>query len=57
MGTKLITKKSIVAKKDIVKYNRDFNGTLTDDECIKLVGISRNSFYKYKKELRYKDIV
>lgn len=51
-GTKLITKKSIVAKTAITKYSKDFDGTLTDDEYIKLVGISRNSFYKYKKELK-----
>ena len=55
-GTKLTTKKSIAAKTAITKYSKDFDGTLTDEECIKLVGVSRNSFYKYKKELRYKDI-
>ena len=51
-GTKLVTKKSIVAKADIKKYSVDFDGTLNDLECIKLIGISRNSFYKYKRELK-----
>lgn len=50
-GTKLTTKKSIVAKEQIQKYSKDFNGTLKDAEVIKLIGISRNSYYKYKKEL------
>ena len=50
-GTKLITKKSIEAKEQIKKYSKDFNGTLKDIEVIKLIGIARNSYYKYKKEL------
>lgn len=50
-GTKLTTKKSIEAKDQIIKYSKDFKGTLKDTDVIKLVGISRNSYYKYKKEL------
>lgn len=50
-GTKLTTKKSIQAKEQIQKYSKDFKGTLKDIEVIKLIGISRNSYYKYKKEL------
>lgn len=50
-GTKLTTKKSIQAKEQIKKYSKDFNGTLKDIEVIKLIGVSRNSYYKYKKEL------
>lgn len=50
-GTKLTTKKSIQAKQEILKYSKDFQGTLKDIEVMKLIGISRNSFYKYKKEL------
>lgn len=50
-GTKLTTKKSIEAKEIIMKHSKDFNGTLNDPEVIKLCGISRNSYYKYKKEL------
>ena len=50
-GTKLTTKKSIEAKEQIKKYSKDFNGSLKDIEVMKLIGISRNSFYKYKKEL------
>lgn len=51
-GAKLTTKKSLAAKEVILKHSKDFNGSLSDDDCIKLAGISRNSFYKYKKELK-----
>ena len=50
-GTKLTTKKSIQAKQDIQKYSKDFNGTLKDTEVMKLIGVARNSYYKYKKEI------
>jgi DNA invertase Pin-like site-specific DNA recombinase len=50
-GSKLTTKKSVAAKEIIKKHSKDFEGTLTDEEVIKLAGISRNSFYKYKREL------
>ena len=50
-GTKLVTKKSIEVKKQIQKYSKDFQGTLKDVEVMKLVGVARNSYYKYKKEL------
>ncbi|ACQ51442.1 recombinase family protein [Clostridium botulinum] len=50
-GIKLTTKKSITAKKDIIKYSKDFQGTLRDTEVIKLLGIARNTYYKYKKEI------
>ena len=51
-GAKLTTKKSIAAKETIKKYSKDFNGSLEDADVIKLAGISRNSYYKYKKEIR-----
>ncbi|EDT83634.1 recombinase family protein [Clostridium botulinum] len=50
-GIKLTTKKSIMAKKDIIKYSKDFQGTLKDTEVIKLLGFARNTYYKYKKEI------
>lgn len=50
-GKKLITKKSIEAKEIILKNSKDFNGTNTDIEVMKIAGISRNSYYKYKREL------
>ena len=51
-GAKLTTKKSIAAKKEILKHSKDFNGTLSDTDTMKLVGLSRNTYYKYKKELK-----
>lgn len=51
-GIKLTTKKSIKAKEDIVKYSKDFKGSLADVDVMKLIGISKNSFYKYKRELK-----
>ena len=51
-GTKLTTKKSVAAKEGINKYSKDFNGTLSDPEVMKLIGISRNSYYKYKREMK-----
>lgn len=51
-GAKLTTKKSIEAKKQIQKHSKDFNGTLSDADCMKLIGLARNTFYKYKRELK-----
>ena len=50
-GVKLNVKKAAAAKEIIRKHSKDFNGTLSDVEVIKLAGISRNSFYKYKREI------
>jgi DNA invertase Pin-like site-specific DNA recombinase len=50
-GAKLTTKKSVSAKEIILKHSITFGGSLKDEECWKLAGISRNSFYKYKAEL------
>ena len=51
-GAKLTTKKSVAAKETIRKYSKDFDGSLEDQAVITLARISRNSFYKYKKEIR-----
>ena len=51
-GRKLNVKKAAAAKEVILKHSRDFNGTLSDAECMKLVGIARNTFYRYKKQLK-----
>lgn len=50
-GAKLTTKKSIAAKQIIKQHAKEFGGSLSDSEVIKLAGISRNSYYKYKREL------
>lgn len=51
-GAKLTTKKSIEAKAEILKHSIDFGGTLSDKNCMKLTGLARNTYYKYKKELK-----
>ena len=48
----VVTKKSIKAKEIIKRVSRDFDGNLTDAEVIELVGLARNTYYKYKRELR-----
>lgn len=56
-GKKLTTKKSILAKEIIKKHSIDFNGSLEDDDVITLAGISRNSYYKYKREIREEMVI
>lgn len=52
-GAEIVTKKSIEAKKLILKHSLDFGGSLTDKEVIQMIGgIARNTFYKYKRELK-----
>ena len=51
-GAKLTTKKSISAKEIIKKHSQDFDGTLADADVITLTGLSRNTYYKYKRELK-----
>lgn len=51
-GNKYSTRKATAAKEIILKNSKDFNGINTDSEVIKIAGISRNSYYKYKAELK-----
>ncbi len=52
-GETVTTKKSVSAKQIILKHSADFGGSLTDKEVMQMIGvISRNTFYKYKKELK-----
>ena len=51
-GSKLNVRKKKPAMEAIKKYNRDFEGSLSDIDTMKLVELSRNTYYKYKKELK-----
>lgn len=52
-GAEIVTKKSLEAKKLILKHSLDFGGSLTDKEVMQMSGgIARNTFYKYKRELK-----
>ena len=51
-GAKIITQKERSSLEHIKKHSRTFNGSLTDAECMKLIGLSRNTYYKYKAHLQ-----
>lgn len=51
-GAKLTTKKSIATKEVILRHSKDFGGTLADIDVMKLTGLARNTYYKYKRELK-----
>ena len=51
-GAKLNVRKANEAKEVIQRHSKDFGGSLDDQDVIKLAGISRNSYYKYKRELK-----
>ena len=51
-GTGFETQKSKVAKEKIRIHCKAFGGTLDDMECMKLTGIARNTYYKYKRQIR-----
>ena len=51
-GSKFETKKAEVAKKKMLEICRDFGGTLSDKDAMKVVGVANNTYYKYKKELK-----
>ena len=50
-GAILHIKKKEPIKVDILKKSKDFKGSMTDVDLIKVLGIARNTYYKYKKEL------
>lgn len=56
-GRVLTTRKSVECKQVIAKHSIAFGGSLSDTEVIRLCGCSRNSFYKYKKELSMQQVV
>ena len=51
-GNNVVTEKSIKSKEIIKKHAIDFGGTLSDKKVITLCKISKNSCYKYKKDLK-----
>ena len=53
-GKKLKVKKKQPALEIIEKHSKSFRGTLNDGECMKLAQLSRNTYYKYKRELMEK---
>lgn len=51
-GRTLTTQKSKDLKPKIMKMSKDFGGNMTDKEVMEILHLSRNTYYKYKKELK-----
>ncbi len=51
-GIKLKIKKEASAKEIILAHSKTFGGSLDDEQCRTLAKVSRNTYYKYKRELR-----
>lgn len=51
-GRKVETKKAREQKEVIKKHSKAFGGSLSDVECMKITGLARNTFYKYKREIK-----
>ena len=45
------TEKEIQAKRLMQKRAKAFGGDLSDSDCMKVIGVSRGTYYRYKKEL------
>lgn len=55
IGTKLTTKKSLEMKEKMLRHLKDFGGADSDIQFMNDNNISRNTFYKYKRELKALD--
>lgn len=51
-GSKIETKKAREMKEKIKKLSKSFSGSLKDVEVIEILKINRNTYFKYKKELK-----
>lgn len=51
-GRKIIVKKAAPTKEIIKMHCKAFGGSLSDIECMKLAGLARNTYYKYKAEIK-----
>lgn len=54
-GTNVQTKKSVEMKEKIRKMAKSFDGNMTDKEVIETLKIARNTYFKYKKEMKEAD--
>lgn len=48
----VVTRKSIESKEVVRKLSKEFGGNLSDAEIMRLTGLARNTYYKYKRELK-----
>lgn len=49
------TKRAKSAKADIRKMSKYFDGNMSDTDVIRVLGLQRNTYYKYKKEMQESD--
>lgn len=54
-GSKVVTKKSVEMKDRIRKMSKTFEGNMSDREIMEILNISRNTYYKYKKQMKLPD--
>lgn len=54
-GITVETNKSKEAKDKMLKHSKAFGGGLNNEELMQMLGLARNTFYKYIKELKMKD--
>lgn len=55
-GSVYTTKKQIRTQDAIQRHSIDFGGTLTDQEIITMCQVSRMTYYKYKRELKQREM-
>ena len=53
-GKTYTTTKAKTCKAQIAELSRDFDGVLTDAEVMRYVKVARNTYYKYKNEIKIK---
>lgn len=51
-GRTVVTKKSLEMKDKMQRYLKEFNGDMTDTQFMKDFQIAKNTFYKYKAQLK-----
>lgn len=51
-GSKIETQKGIHCKQAILNMSKDFNGNMKDKDIIKILQVSKATYYKYKSELQ-----
>lgn len=51
-GKTYTTAKERQAKRKILEHSKTFGGSLNDNDCMHLCGVSLATYYKYKKEVR-----
>lgn len=56
-GHTVVTQKRVHCQKVIRELSRDFDGSMSDKDIIKILGIARHTYYDYKNELRVQHLL